>query len=194
MKGVICMSSKKAKVKEEELSYSLKEERYEIIDGIRYDFIAAPRIRHQQLVSFFWKCFEDTCAPDGYVLTAPLDVQFDDDNVCQPDIVYIANENLHIVTEKKIIGTPDIIIEILSPSTSYNDKIRKKALYERFGVKEYWIVDPVHLYVDQFVLTDNKYTLAKTYGNNHIIQSELFSCIKIELESIFKRLLVFDED
>jgi len=61
---------------------------------------------------------------------------------------------LDIVTEKKIIGAPDIIIEILSPSTSYNDKIRKKGIYERFGVKEYWIVDPVHLYIDQFILSE----------------------------------------
>lgn len=188
------MSTKKTKVKEQEQTYSLKEERYEVIDGIRYDMIAAPMIRHQQLSMYLSNKIEDTCAPDGLVLTSPIDVKFDDDNECQPDVVYIANENLHIVTEKKIIGAPDIIIEILSPSTSYNDKIRKKALYERFGVKEYWIVDPVHLYVDQFVLTDQKYTLSKSYGKQDIIQSELFSCINIDLKRIFSRLLVFDKD
>lgn len=186
------MSTKK--IKEKQTPYKFAEERYETIEGIRYDMQAAPAVRHQQLVTYFWKCFEATCAPDGLILTSPIDVQFDEENECQPDIIYIANENLGIVTEKKIIGAPDIIIEILSPSTSYNDKIRKKAVYERFGVKEYWIVDPVHLYVDQFILSAQKYILAQTYGNKDIIHSPLFSCIKINLDSIFSRLLVFDKD
>lgn len=188
------MSTKKTKIKESQDLYELKEERYEIIEGTRYDFQAAPSIRHQQLVTFLWKSLEDTCAQDGLILTSPFDVIFDDENECQPDLIYIKNENLHIVTEKRIIGAPDIIIEILSPSTSYNDKIRKKALYEHFGVKEYWIVDPTHLYVDQFVLTNQKYTLANTYGNKDTIHSELFTCVRVNLESIFSRLLVFDKE
>ncbi|WP_458411864.1 Uma2 family endonuclease [Schinkia sp. CFF1] len=188
------MPDKKAKVTEELHPYNYQEELYEVIDGIRYEMQTAPMIRHQQLVKYFMNSIEATCGVDGLVLSAPIDVKFDDNNECQPDVIYVANENLHIVTEKKILGAPDIIIEILSPSTSYNDKIRKKALYERFGVKEYWIADPVHLYVDQFILSNQKYTLYKTYGSLDTIQSERFSCIKMDLESIFKRLLVFDKD
>lgn len=184
----------KKKVKESPSTYEFKEERFEIIEGVRYEMQAAPAIRHQQLVKYLCNSLDVTCAPEGLVLTAPIDVHFDDANECQPDIIYIANENLNIVTEKKIIGAPDIIVEILSPSTSYNDKIRKKAVYERFGVKEYWIVDPVHQYVDQFILDNQKYILAQTYGSKDTIHSNLFSCIKIELESIFSRLLVFDND
>lgn len=181
------------KIKEKQTSYEYEEDRYEMIEGVRYELQPAPAVRHQQLVMYLWKYLEDTCAPDGLVLTAPIDVKFNEENECQPDVIYIANENLDIVTEKKILGAPDLIIEILSPSTSYNDKIRKKAVYERFGVKEYWIVDPFHLYIDQFTLSDRKYILAHTYGNKDKIQSELFSCINIDLESIFKRLLVFDK-
>lgn len=188
------MSNKKTKITEELHPYDLKEERFELIEGIRYDRQDAPMIRHQQLVTYFAKCFEDLCVAEGLVLIGPIDVKFDEANECQPDVVYITNENLHIVTEKKIIGAPDIIIEILSPSTSYNDKIRKKRVYERFGVKEYWIVDPVHLYVDQFVLSDKKYILANKYGYKDVVRSELLECLKIDLESIFSKLLVFDED
>lgn len=126
------------------------------------------------------------------MLTAPIDVEFDENNRFQPDIVYIANKNLSIITEKKIIGSPDIIIEILSPSTSDNDKIRKKRIYEQFGVREYWIADPTHLYVDQFVLVDGRYYLAATYGKHDIIRSSQFSCIQIDLDSVFSRLLSFD--
>ena len=188
------VSNKKTKVTEELHPYDFQEERFELIEGIRYDIQAAPMIRHQQLVKYFLTSIEDTCATEGLVLTAPIDVKFDEENEFQPDVVYITNENLHIVTEKKIIGAPDIIIEILSPNTSYNDKIRKKRVYERFAVKEYWIVDPVHLYVDQFVLTDKKYILANTYGYKDVVRSELLSCLKIDLESIFSKLLVFGED
>lgn len=191
---MIVMSGKKTKVTEDLYPYDYQEERYELIEGVRYDVQAAPMIRHQQLVKYFLTSIEDTCATEGLVLTAPIDVQFDEENEFQPDVVYITNENLHIVTEKKIIGAPDIIIEILSPSTSYNDKIRKKRVYERFCVKEYWIVDPVHLYVDQLVLTDKKYLLANTYGYMDVVRSELLSCIKIDLETIFSKLLVFDKD
>ncbi|MFE8696521.1 Uma2 family endonuclease [Cytobacillus sp. FJAT-53684] len=188
------MSTKKGKIAEKQDIYNLKEERYELIEDVRYEMLAAPSVRHQQLVTYLCKCIEDTCAPDGLVLTSPIDVKFDDKNEFQPDIVYISNENLHIVTEKKIIGAPDIIVEILSPSTSDNDKIRKKAVYERYGVKEYWIVDPTHLYVDQFIHKDGQYILAKTYGKTDTLQSELFDCIKIDLEPVFKRLLVFDKE
>ncbi len=188
------MSSKKAKVTEELHPYDYKEERYELIEGVRYDRQEATVIRHQQLVTYFVKCFEDLCVAEGLVLIGPIDVKFDEENEFQPDVIYITNENLQIVTEKKIIGAPDIIIEILSPSTSYNDKIRKKRVCERFGVKEYWIVDPVHLYVDQFVLTDKKYILANTYRYKDVVRSELLSCINIDLEAIFSKLLVFDHD
>ena len=186
------VAEKKSKLKENQSQYDYIEERFEVIEGIRYDMHAAPTVRHQQLVTYLWKNIEERCAPEGLILTAPIDVKFDEENECQPDIIYICNDNLGIVTEKKIIGAPDIIIEILSPSTSYNDKIRKKAIYERFGVKEYWIVDPIHLYIDQFVLSDNSFILAHTYGKKDTIRSQLFSCIRIDLEPIFNRLLVFD--
>jgi len=124
------VSEKKSKLKENQSQYNYNEERYEIIEGIRYDMQTAPSVRHQQLVAYLYKCFEDTCSSGGLILTSPIDVKFDENNECQPDIIYISNENLEIVTEKKIIGAPDIIVEILSPGTSYNDKIRKKAVYD----------------------------------------------------------------
>lgn len=76
-------------------------------------------------------------------------------------MVYISNNDLHIVTEKKMVGASDTIIEILFPSTSDNDKICKKAVYEQFGVKKFWIADPTHLYVDQFVLAVQQSYLRK---------------------------------
>ena len=77
----------------------------------------------------------------GKIYFAPTDVVLSDINVVQPDILFISNENLQIITEKNIKGVPDLIVEIISPSTEYYDLFVKKETYEKSGVKEYWLVD-----------------------------------------------------
>lgn len=78
----------------------------------------------------------------GKVLAAPLDVYLGRENVFQPDLLFISNERLNIVQKGKVRGAPDLIIEILSPGTEGVDRNEKRAVYERFGVKEYWIINP----------------------------------------------------
>ncbi len=78
----------------------------------------------------------------GECVAAPIDVFLDTTNAFQPDILFIAKENLGIIKDGKIRGTPDLIIEILSPGSTKNDKIIKRNVYERNGVKEYFIVEP----------------------------------------------------
>ena len=73
---------------------------------------------------------------------APYDVVLSENNVFQPDIMFVSNENSKIITEKNITGAPDLIIEILSPATGYYDLTEKKEIYTEFAVKEYWIVEP----------------------------------------------------
>jgi len=88
----------------------------------------------------------------GEVRIAPFDVYFSTENVLQPDIIFIKNENLFKIKNKGLVGAPDIVIEILSPTTSQMDYEDKKIIYERFGVKEYFIVDPSSKNVDSFFL------------------------------------------
>src|ERR1051326_495673 len=78
----------------------------------------------------------------GEVFAAPFDVVFSADNVCEPDILVISNQRSSIVTRKNVQGVPDFVIEILSEFNRKNDEVRKLAIYERFGVNEYWIIDP----------------------------------------------------
>jgi Uma2 family endonuclease len=165
------------------------EERYEIIEGVRYDFQPSPTTNHQILVSGFNVSLDTTCHSTGIILVAPMDIYFDEDNIFQPDVIYICNENAKIIKPKRIEGAPDLVIEILSPSTSTNDKINKKNKYEQFGVHEYWIVDPVHIYVDQFILEEDKYLLHHTYGVRDILTSPRFTCINVDLPKLFSRLL-----
>jgi len=102
----------------------------------------------------------------GHIFDAPLDVRLDEYNVVQPDLIYISEKNKHIITEKNIQGAPDLMMEILSPSSFHHDQERKKAVYERFGVLEYWIIDPANQVIEIFSLSTNKKVLPDNVCRN----------------------------
>lgn len=77
----------------------------------------------------------------GTIFFAPLDLYIDDRNVFQPDLIFISDENKDIITERGIEGTPDLVVEIISPSNSFVDRNTKRLKYLKLGVKEYWIID-----------------------------------------------------
>ncbi|MCF6093699.1 Uma2 family endonuclease [Microaerobacter geothermalis] len=168
--------------------YPFIEERYEIINNIRYDLKPSPTVKHQRILGYLHKSLDATCHNNGVIIFAPMDVYLDEGNIFQPDLIFILHENSEIIKEARIEGAPDLVAEILSPSTSQNDKIRKKAQYERFGVKEYWIVDPVHFTVDQFVLENGRFLLNATYGEGDTLTSDLFSCVSIDLSPLFDQI------
>ncbi len=175
---------------ETEYDFPLEEEvRFEIVEGIRYDLKPAPTVTHQQLLGTLYIMIHQSCHPNGIILFSPLDVYLDEDNHYQPDLVFILHQNASIINEKRIEGAPDLVAEILSPSTSHNDKIRKKRQYERHGVKEYWLIDPVHRTVDQFILSAEKYVLHETYGIRGHLHSPLFSCVDIDMERLFSNIV-----
>jgi len=93
----------------------------------------------------------------GKCIIAPLDVFFDDRNALQPDIVFITNQNMHIVKDGKVKGAPDLIVEVLSPGNKKHDTERKKPIYEKHGVREYFIIDPRTADVFAYYLVDGKY-------------------------------------
>lgn len=86
-----------------------------------------------------------------------------------------------------------MLVEILSPSSGTHDKIRKKALYEKFAIKEYWIADPIIKTIDQFVLIDNKLQLTTTYGEGDTLESDIISCIQVDMDCVFSRLKRFED-
>jgi Uma2 family endonuclease len=88
----------------------------------------------------------------GQVLVAPVDVYLNRRNVYQPDIIFIANDNLQNLQENGFYGAPDLVIEILWPGTWRFDKEDKKDEYERSGVKEYWMVDPADKTTEGFYM------------------------------------------
>lgn len=121
----------------------------------------------------------------GEVLYAPVDVVLSENNVVQPDILFIAEKHANIITEKNITGVPDLIIEILSPATGYYDLIEKKEIYEKFGVREYWIVDPKKQWVEIYINEGNKFTLNQHVDKKGMLASLVLERFQISLENIF---------
>lgn len=120
----------------------------------------------------------------GEIFTAPIDVIFSMKNVFIPDLVYISKENKHIISEKNISGVPDFVIEILS-SNKTNDLINKKNIYEKFGVKEYWIIDPFDDIILKYILKEGKYLNEEKYSlENEFITINTID-LKVEIEKIF---------
>jgi len=161
--------------------------RYELIEG-ELIMTPSPVTRHQRisilLASEILRYVLDNNL--GEVFAAPYDVVLSNENVSQPDILFISKDRVDIITEKNVQGAPDLIIEILSESTAYRDAIQKKRLYARFGVKEYWIVAPDDKLVEVYYLKDKgEYQLLKTYLENDIIESQIIRGLKIELNRLF---------
>ena len=107
----------------------------------------------------------------GKIVVAPIDVYLDKKDAFQPDIIFISKERLNIIRKNGIYGAPDMIIEILSPSTAKYDLKEKKDVYERYGVKEYWTVEPESKQTEGYFLNNN--TFESLGKNNGIIDCRI---------------------
>jgi Uma2 family endonuclease len=124
----------------------------------------------------------------GIVLDAPLDVVFgegDEREVAQPDILYISNERREIIHEEQIRGAPDLLIEILSPSTADYDRHYKRTLYARHGAAEYWLVDPDSQTIEVLTLGKRGYRRAELYTGDQRLRSPLLPEFAVQPAEIF---------
>lgn len=129
--------------------------RHEIIDGRHY-MNAAHVPRHQAISRHIHNQLYQQIEANKYgeVIYSPIDVQLSDNDVVQPDLVVVLAGN-RIITQTRIRGVPDLVIEILSPSNRKHDTELKKQLYEQFAVPEYWIVDPDECILSRYLLEDS---------------------------------------
>lgn len=131
--------------------------RREIIDG-ELIVTAAPATRHQRVVvNFVVALARYSDGHGGQVFPAPLDVLFADDNVVEPDVVFVRADNLERIKQKFVENAPDVVVEVSSPSTRRLELVRKRELYQRFGVPEYWYVDVEADRVEMYRLTEGAY-------------------------------------
>ena len=118
--------------------------RHEIIDGVHY-VTPSPNLRHQELIGRLYLslgAFLEDRPDKGRLFLSPFDVVFSFHDVVEPDLVFVGPDQLDILTAQNIQGTPALVVEVLSPSTRKHDREVKRRLYERTGVREYWLVDP----------------------------------------------------
>jgi Uma2 family endonuclease len=129
---------------EDFLKFPDDEQRHELIDGEHY-VTPSPNTRHQRLVVRLVTEFENYFRGHraGQVFCAPFDCVFTNFDVVEPDLLVVLGDQIEILTEQNVRGAPAIVIEILSPGTSRRDRGIKRDLYDRGGVREYWIIDPV---------------------------------------------------
>ncbi len=161
--------------------------RYEIIEGVLY-MTNAPDIDHQFTVmeiAFQIKQFVNQNKL-GYVLTAPFEVHLSQKTKpVQPDVLFINAENWPEPGAKYYDGAPDLIVEVLSPSTRRTDQVVKYMAYEKAGVSEYWIVNPKTHLVQIFTLGKKEYGLEGEFSGEDVIESKVLAGLKITAGSLF---------
>ncbi len=160
--------------------------RREIIDGELF-VTPAPRIPHQKILLRLTSAITTYLDkhPLGDLIISPMDVIFSDFDVLQPDLLFVLNEHKEILKDW-VRGAPDLVVEILSPTTEARDRGIKLKAYAKFGVQEYWIVDPDSRAIEIYRLAKKAYKLAQTCREAESLTTTLLPGFTCPLASIFR--------
>ncbi len=183
------MSSRVKFTYEDYLLFPDDGKRHELIDGEHF-VTPSPIIKHQRISVKLLTALENFLKQSGVgeVFAAPCDVVLSDVDVVEPDLLLVLSTHASIITEKNIQGAPDLVIEILSERARKTDEVIKRKLYERYGVTEYWIVDPELETIKIYRLTDKRFVrqaeLSREAGNT--LSTSLLPGLQIPLSEIFR--------
>lgn len=159
---------------------------YQLIEG---DLVMAPspNTPHQQITGRLYRLIANFLDehPIGQVFIAPLDVYLSDINVYQPDVFFVSKNNASIIEEHGIEGAPDLVVEVLSKSSSRFDLGPKRSVYGRTGVEEMWVIDPKKHTLALYRLADDATTPVATYKAKQKFTSELLPGLTIDLSIVF---------
>ena len=166
------------------------DDRYELING-EFILVSAPNIAHQGAITGFILSLGYFVELEnlGRVFAAPTEVILTDPegiNIVQPDIIFVSKEREHIITHANIQGAPDLLVEILSPSTGRRDRTVKLDLYARHGVGEYWLANPDAQTVTVMLLKDGEYEVVGNYGIGDTLTSPTLEGFSVSLDRIFR--------
>ncbi len=169
------------------------EEYYNILDDKSYEVISgelimvpAPDLEHQRIsrkleIKLSLHIEKNNW---GEIFDAPIDVILDNQNVVQPDIVFVSKENSKMLEKRGIFGSPDMIVEIISPSSVKRDRYDKFIVYETFKIKEYWLIDPANKTIEIFILENDKYRLFCFAGTDEKAISNLIQNFEINVNEL----------
>ena len=162
------------------------DKRCELLNGDLM-MVPAPNMRHQRVqrrLSYKLTQYIDDHAL-GELFFAPCDVVLSNTDVVEPDILFISRKREHLLTAENVRGAPDLVIEILSPSTAERDLGYKHELYGRHGVLEYWVLDPMAETVAAHRQRDGVLELTDTFGRADTLRTPLLKGLELQLDDVF---------
>lgn len=162
------------------------DERWELIDGQAWNMTPAPSFKHQRLAGAFYRLIANALVGNKCIVgIAPTDIVLSAYDVVQPDVFVVCDQSK--VTDQIIKGAPEIVIEVLSPGTSLKDRREKKHLYEKFGVGEYLLVDPIGQMVERFLLqADGSWDKGAVFGPDQTITFQALPDVVVNLAEVFE--------
>lgn len=146
----------------------------------------APFFSHQKIALRFYRVLDDWITPRdlGEVIASPIDMVLSPHRAVQPDAAFIAKERLGII-ERAIMGPVDLVAEVISLGGRNRDRIEKRDLYEQYGVKEYWIIDPEPQTIEVLYMVNSRYELAMRCGAGGMAASRLLPGFEIKVDWLF---------
>ena len=164
------------------------DKRYELLNG-ELMMVPAPNTKHQRILQRLFHELDQFTRQHGLgeVFVAPFDVVLSNTNVVQPDVLFISRARADRITDKNVQGAPDLVIEILSPSTAGRDLNDKHELYGSRGVLEYWIIDPVAETLAVHRQRDGKLERTGTFGREESVGTAVLKGLALKLDDILPR-------
>lgn len=163
-----------------------EDKRYEIIGGELLE-MPAPSIIHQRVVKKLLRKLDEFVEAKGVgeVFVSPVDVVLSEILILQPDIVFISEEKKDFLKEKSIICPPDLVVEVVSPSTFKRDVEDKRKLYAQHGIKEYWLVFPEEKVIEVLNLQGKEYEVYSYAYDKGKVCSKILEGFCVDLEEVF---------
>ncbi|MEQ8175679.1 MAG: Uma2 family endonuclease [Syntrophomonadaceae bacterium] len=163
--------------------------RFEILDGMLIKE-PSPNVMHQRASRNLQRIFEDyfwKLDPGGEIFSAPLDVTLNNINVVQPDVFYVSGKQQTIVKDTRIDGSPTLVVEVISPSSTRKDRLQKMRIYQALKVQHYWLVNPQERTLECFALQDEVYALVASGMDEEIVEHPDFAGLIIPLGALWRK-------
>ena len=163
------------------------DKRFELLDG-ELIMVPAPNLKHESVRSRLGRELINFIVEHklGELFYAPCDVLLSDNDIVQPDLLFVSRERKHLLSGgQNVQGAPDLAVEILSPSTAEKDRGKKRVLYGQHGVTEYWLVDPIAETVTIHRQRGGVLAATHTFGRGQTLRSPLFAGLELDLDDIF---------
>jgi len=162
--------------------------RYQLVEG-ELIMAPAPNRFHQDIVLNLAEILRIHLhqRPGGKVYIAPFDVYLSEHDVVQPDVIFVSNERKHILADDGAHGAPDLVIEVISPSNAQLDKKRKRGVYARAGVKEFWLVDPILLQIHLYDFARDQAKPVRIVDEEESLETPLLPGLVVAAVDVFRR-------